>query len=118
MKTWEMIKYIEENPKASFIPKQEKHNKILMINGVLSWKNGNPFVMNMRTDSETGRSIPSGTLEKYEWEAERVPVDFMTAVNSGKLIMPIRLDANKWGFRNLDYWCVNRDSINGQWLIK
>lgn len=53
-----------------------------------------------------------------DWELIRKPVDFMTAVNSGKRIKP---NVGIWDYASPDLWVRNLlelHLINGKWLIK
>jgi hypothetical protein len=62
-----------------------------------------------------------------EIKPEPKPVDFVSALNSGKHIKPAESD---WDFHNADWWLTSlctdkgiiasliKEYINGQWLIK
>ena len=79
MKTWEMIKGLMENPKLKF-----KYNTG-SESGVVANINGGIKIIECS-------SIPSNTdtlrlhhgFMKLDWEPVHEPVDFMTAINSGK----------------------------------
>ena len=52
-----------------------------------------------------------------DWKAVRQPVDFMTAVNSGKKFRPVGYSE----FKNSEVWSwggLTRDRVNGKWEIE
>lgn len=115
MKTWEMIKKLSENPKLTF--RNQRFGGVVgyMENGALSWiKNaqriGEEFTIHC-LDQKTAH----GNWDD-DWELEREPVDFMTAVNSGKRIRPI--DHTVDGFLHMDEWAFDLEMINGKWFIE
>lgn len=119
MKTWEMVKALTENPKASFVPSQERENPVSLIDGVLCWtKKETPFQLNVRPKNPIGSITPSGTLENYDWELVRETVDFMTAINSRKRVRPKGSYFDKYGFRSWIEWDLSLDIINGKWYIE
>jgi len=64
MKTYEMLKRLEENPKARFVSNKEPNNPIFINEkGILVWgKQGNPFEVNIIS------TFYAGTLEVYKWK--------------------------------------------------
>lgn len=118
MKLSEVIAKLEENPKQKFVPTQEPDNYIYIgEGGLLKWKDGQVFTINLNTEGY------SGTLEKYEWKLVPEPVDFITAINSGKHIRPVNL--TNWNYREPKDWLniVHADSnwleyINGFWEVE
>jgi len=117
MKTWEMIKELTENRDAKF-------------------KCTNGCNIDPRRDYVIGcdkegyiRFFEHGEFRDaffdihnkfdWDWELVRQPVDFMTAANSGKLVMPIGPpDADEIGFRSWTSWRLSLDMINGKWLVE
>ena len=129
MKTWEMLKSLGENPKASFISKNEPRNPVSLVDNILCWKSGNRFEFNTKTDRERGTEN-AGTIEVYEWELVREPVDFMTAVKAYEMGKTIKCDTEaistriyKPGLNNIlvDQFrapITTDEIINGKWLIE
>jgi len=116
MKTWGMIKDLTEN----------RDNKFKCTNGC---------IIDPRRDFIIGRD-KEGYIRFFEhgefrdaffdihnkfdwdWELVRQPVDFLTAVNSGKEIRPDDVPAIIHGFNELGYWALTIDRINGLWLVE
>lgn len=62
MKTWEMIKMLNENPNLVFQCKNEVDKGVQIINGVLCWSpSKTPFELNIKG------GIYGGTLDDYKW---------------------------------------------------
>lgn len=111
MKTWEVVKALSENPKAKFTRASD----------------GRKFETNATkiSDGETVDYYVSGIANggsecialNDEWELVRQPVDFMTAVNSGKSIKSV----DACYFEGLEMWTrdgrLTPERINGKWLI-
>jgi len=125
MKTWEIIKELMENPKLTF--KNLRFGGIVGYkeDGALAWrgteKNGEAFTIHC---------LPGGCIRgnwNDDWELVNQPVDFMTAVNSGKLFKP-----ESWiysvddKFRNLydnlemfsGRQVVQVEILNGKWFVE
>ena len=104
VKTGEMYNIASQNIRVKFIRISNNITYHFDNSGRLCTEN------NQETDM-----IPS-LLE--EWIQVQEPVDFMTAVNSGKRIKPVQngcyLDVNYW-FRER---VISLDQINGQWNIE
>ena len=89
MKTNEMIKRLEENPKARFVSNREPDNPIsINKRGILVWeKQGNPFEVNIIS------AFYAGTLEIYKWKEIKESVSWQIAFQAwlnGKTIYYIR----------------------------
>ena len=112
MKTWEMIKALTENPNLKFVCEKQPNNPVSIIDGILCWSSGSPMGLNFESFAKVG------TIDRYEWELAREPVDFMTAVNGTKRIKPIGRDV--WDTPG--EWLRNRvmtlEWVNGKWLIE
>ncbi len=77
MKTWEMIKELTENPEKKFISKgQIGEGYVSVKNNAVVWLG----------KGQVGQSLTINHLQSGEWEEVKEPVDFMTAVKSGKRI--------------------------------
>ncbi|WP_042683145.1 hypothetical protein [Anaerosalibacter massiliensis] len=77
MKTWEMIKELTENPKKKFIRKGQIDKSYVSVrNNAVVWLG----------EKQVGQSLSLSHLQNAEWEEVKEPVDFMTAVKSGKEI--------------------------------
>lgn len=74
MKTWKMIKELAENPSKRF--KSNLYNKELLA----LIKNNKLYIQN-----EKGVEMTNIDMSR-EWEEVKQPVDFMTAVKSGKKV--------------------------------
>jgi len=108
MKTWEMIKTLTENPNLKFkkvgsdLIYYLKYNSISCTDGEISVKSGDIFDL------------------KYDWELVREPVDFMTAINSGKPITSL----NGCRIKCTPEWILKHgmrltlDDINDKWYIE
>jgi hypothetical protein len=114
MKTWEMIKKLSENP------------KLRATNGKRTIHIGkNKLGIELIYDNYGGpiKYFPVGD----EWELVKEPVDFMTAVNSGKKIKPKfssveERELNHDYFEEALYWLrveqLDLKIVNGKWLIE
>jgi len=114
MKTWEMIKELTDNRDTKF-------------------KCTNGCIIDPRRDFVIGcdkegyiRFFEHGEFRDaffdihnkfdWDWELVRQPVDFLTAVNSGKRIRPV--DHTIDGFLRFNEWSLNLEMINGKWFIE
>jgi len=108
LKTWEVYKIALENPKARFTSK----NSPL----VYFFENDKPRFM--ISDKSGGSEVSYDLLDlNGEWELKREPVDFMTAINSGKNIK----SCTNASFHSVDWYlrigCALVE-INGLWEIE
>ena len=106
MKTGELYTYALTNPNSKFKSLTEGHNynKIFKIlNGILV------------EDIKNGCSLCIPNVNE-DWELIREFVDFMTAINSGKMIRGERFAQ----FHEVDYYvhCLELGDINGKWEIE
>lgn len=76
MKTWQMIKEIIENPKKKYRP-------VNGIDGYVEFKN-NQLVWNGQ--GQFGQVMIVTETDENEWEEVKEPVDFITAIKSGKCV--------------------------------
>lgn len=114
MKTWQMIKALTENPNYIF---RNAHNSVMIskISKRIVWvpdsdnEEESPFIIYS--------SAPGGVDNLHiEWDLVQEPVDFMTAINSGKRIRP----EGHTLFYAAEEWCskgLNHALINGKWYI-
>lgn len=114
MKTWEVYKIALENPKAKFKRIDKLRNEL-----IYHFEGGVPMC------KCRGHIFESSDLmnANYDWELVREPVDFMTAINSGKKIKPEIYDL----YHDLDFifsaLIMEKPStvkrmINGNWYIE
>lgn len=80
-KTWEVIKMLSENPKLKF-KKHSPGNSIVLGAQVIGFSS---FLKLCRTDF-TDKTLNNNIRLDEEWTLIQEPVDFMTAVRSGKKI--------------------------------
>lgn len=111
MKTWEMIKELTENPNKEFVRKIDGMHIKTNKHGELIWDNGHQFIR----------------LEQ-QWEELKTPVDFITAVKSGKNIS-VRFSGANYSAMSLpnlfyelqqDYShnVISQIILNGKWFIE
>lgn len=114
-KTWELIKAWQEGERGQYV--HEHGDKINLEKcGITYWLgNGKPVVLT-KTNCES------------LWTKVQKPVDFMTAINSGKKIKPV--DCNRGDlalYQKIDGAIYDlafqspeeiRELINGKWLIE
>ena len=117
MKTWQMIKTLQENPKARF--KNNRCEDIVSVHkdGFLTWdKKGTHYEITF-----AGFDSNCSGNSKDEWEEVPEPVEFMAAANSGKRIKHEGWDGYYFLHEAL-HILQNRDGaldlINGKWLIE
>lgn len=109
MKTGEMYTMALENPKAKFICLTEGPNKgkiyVTEPSGIL------------REDISIGCNacIPSVS---EDWELVREPVDFMTAINSGKNMRPVGHEDWNYPKEWLAKRVIKLEWVNGKWYIE
>jgi len=113
MKTWEMMKELTNNKNLKFTCVRQPGNPISIINNILCWeRSGNPVEFNFESPNKVG------TIERYEWEPVREPVDFMTAINSDKKIRPHDYP----NFCSVNCWfnlgLITKDRINNKWYVE
>lgn len=128
MKTWEMIKELTENPDKKFISRNT---------GIFAELKAYHFIGNYQNktieiiNNETQKPITLHHLDR-EWEEVKEPVDFMTAVSSGKYIKVehhLTTYEEYWYYRRLDLLMLDlADSFNegefaeilenGKWYIE
>ena len=106
MKTWEVYKNELEQPKQIYLRKSDEINYCFDVHrGLLPCEWQDAIWTTIKIDDE--------------WELARQPVDFMTAINSGKYIKPSGLSFN---FMSVSYWLntyvLSLGKINGKWLIE
>ena len=69
--------------------------------------------------SLAGGGFSGNIMTTDEWELMRQPVDFMTAINSGKNIKPDNISSD---FREARHWLtvtiLSIGMVNGKWLIE
>ena len=120
MRTWQMIKELTENPKLRFKNGLMSVVEIGDKTKAIVWKSEDneeaPFIIY----SHSGSGVDNLHIE---WELVPEPVDFMTAVNSGK-----RIKHEEWElYRELgDVLDILggasdtniADKINGKWFIE
>ena len=103
MKTGEMYMTNLVNPRSTFI-RSDGENCRFSSDGCLYNLKGN---------------YPRKITADEEWELVRKPVDFMTAVNSGK-----RIQSNRClGFHPISWYLEGKgrptlEEVNGKWLIE
>ena len=97
-----MYAYALVNPNADFIKKDNRIVYHFDESGELAF------------GSRKAQTIPR--LDD-EWELVREPVDFMTAINSGKLVKLFDVKES-FEYRHWKYWDLALDRINGKWLIE
>lgn len=104
MKTGEMFMVALENPKAKF-----KN----ILNGDIYH-----FTKGRHLQNEAGWTYMSPKIDE-DWEIVRDPVDFMTAINSGKPMKPF--ESNLY-CRPAIFWLTchefTLEEINGKWHIE
>lgn len=109
MKSWEVVKALSENPKRKFICK-----------GVVAENISGDLVL-----SKEG--VEFGFCVNDEWEEIKEPVDFMTAINSGKRIKPAGSTGNFMTIKSLSGYMLGSkykseedriELINGKWIIE
>ena len=111
MKTWEMFKALTEDPKLKFsngchtVGISDKTKTVVWI---LKTCEEEPFIIYANAPIIDNLHI--------EWDQIRQPVDFMTAVNSGKKIRPV--DHTIDGFLKFNQWGLNLEMINGLWIVE
>ena len=117
-KTWEMIKEIIENPKKKYRPVND-------TDGYVEFKN-NQLVWNGR--GQRGQVMIVTETDENEWEEVKEPVDFITAVKSGKHVgyKYERGEIQKMSLPNLFYELqrdysdktIRQMILNGKWYIE
>ncbi len=110
MKSLEMLNALAKNEKLKFICKDGTIAEI-GNNGCLKLKDA------LGSQGEI-RMVDTETHLIDEWKLVREPVDFMTAINSGKNIKPVTgyfifADPRRW-LKNFLYL----DIVNGKWDIE
>ncbi|SHN77455.1 hypothetical protein [Desulfitobacterium chlororespirans] len=108
LKTWEVYKMALENPKAKFNRLAHRETFELNEKGQL-----------ISILSDTTRTDYACPKINEDWELVREPVDFMTAVNSGKSIS----DERGLVTRCTPEWLLERgmlsiELINSKWFIE
>jgi hypothetical protein len=117
-----MIKALEENPKLRFKAQDDTIAEV-SVNGCLVVKD------NEGDEGEIRIEGGCATFPPDEWELVREPVDFMTAVNSGKKFKPetwFTHIGDEDGYRDLydnlamfkGRQCLNLKTLNGKWYIE
>lgn len=106
MKTGEIFTMALTNPKAEFKSiGQQFDDHVAHFNAV-----------GKLVDKEGELVFPTYDMD---WELVRKPVDFMTAINSGKNTKP---NSTSYDFMGFSYWLNTRvlslEIINGKWLIE
>ena len=80
MKTWQMIKELTENPEKEFISYKKKSDRDVLkaksIDGAIRFSN----------EENRWYEVLIGVDLEREWEEVKKPVDFMTAIKSGKYV--------------------------------
>ena len=123
MKTWEMVKALGENQNAKFKNDLDGIVKISDKTKTVVWVDEygdeSPFIIYSNSPVVDNLHI--------EWELVREPVDFMTAVNSGKRFKPESwLCGTDDKFRNLygnlgmfhGRGMGQMKILNGKWLVE
>ena len=111
MKTWEMIKELTEDPNKEFVRKIDGMHIKTNKHGELIWDSGHQFIR----------------LEQ-QWEELKTPVDFITAVKSGKNIS-VRFSGANYSAMSLpnlfyelqqDYSdnVIRKIILKGEWYIQ
>lgn len=105
MKTWEVYKIVLENPKAKFRR---------MSDGEVYYFSDQTHCI--RRDGGNGSML----TDRYDedWELVREPVDFMTAINSGKAIRGENFTLANSGELFLGHQQLSPADINGKWYIE
>lgn len=107
MKTWEVYKIALENPEARFKRVDDETGFEYFF------ELGKPKFMSQDSVVDSSWDL---IRTNYEWELIREPVDFMTAVNSGKNIRPCTTSGNS--FHHWSFWALSINGINGKWYIE
>ena len=117
MKTWQMIKELQENPKARFKNNRCEDNVSVHRDGFLTWdKKGTHYEMTFAGFSD----CCSGNSDD-DWEKVPEPVDFMTAVNSGRRIRNEIWEGYYFfheALHILQNYGAALDLINGKWYVE
>ena len=110
MKTWEMIKKLTDNPKLKFF-RVSDNIKFATSNKVEEGEITGHYVSSVHSPSY------GCVLLEDDWKLFQEPVDFMTAINSEKLIKPVM---STMEFDTPRFWIpyIDIESINGKWFIK
>jgi len=119
MKINEVFEGLASNPKAVYQVNchSRRYEMFIGVNGFIELRvfssSGQPI------DSFKGSGGFTGNLKiSDEWELKRESVDFMTAANSGKRIIPIIDRYKDHGFQPLTYWSITLEQINAKWEIE
>ena len=115
MKTWEVFKLILENPSKPCMPnhlnfKRLSNGRIYQV----GLSNGKQWLF--REDENEDREVVIVYVEE-DWELVRQEVDFMVAINSGKMIKGPHDNA----FHEVKYQlagALTLDEVNGKWLVE
>ena len=120
MNTLEMMAALHKNPKLKFEHKKGDRKRVMRISN-----NGYFYLDIYKNDELIPDSLGGGGFNgnvnaEYEWELVREPVDFMTAINSGK-----RIRSEYWPEDQSVPMMVKGVSlqvckleINGKWFIE
>lgn len=109
MKIEEMINALRENNSLKFIG--DNSEKVVFAKP-------EPFCIGYKS-GYTGAFVLLDMCQNdllADWELVREPVDFITAVNSGKDIKPIEKGIS--AFEPFSYWQITLERINGKWYIE
>ncbi len=118
MKTWEMIREIIENPKKKYRHVNDTNKYVEFKNNRLVW-NGH---------GQLGQAMIVTATDENEWEEVEEPVDFITAIKSGKHV-GVEYSGAKYEEMSLpdllyelqqDYSdkTIRQMILNGKWYIK
>lgn len=86
MKTWEMVKALQENPRLKFKNKRAEGTIFVNESGYLVWDKDDQQELTLTFPGFSKNC--SGNINDG-WEVVQEPVDFMPAVNSGKRMRPV-----------------------------
>ncbi len=124
MKTWEMLKALSENPDAKFQTDVKGTEFTAYVSANFK---GDYDVVVVSFHGRVEPLVINYGSAGLDWQPAQKPVDFITAINSGKNIMPF--EDNGWVFSDASSWLrllsgngemgENKIKyINGKWYVE
>lgn len=108
-KTWELIKAWQEGERGEFKAVNSNTQNVLLGAVEITLLNSQASYFISLID------------KKVLWEKVQKPVDFMTALNSGKRIKPVEYPEYLCAcehLKNISYYNNYKEVLNGKWLIE